>query len=551
MTLAGWTQSHRRSILFLVALLVLAGILGGLNLPVALFPHVEFPRVVVRLDAGDRPADRMAIEATWPVEEAVRSVPGVRDIRSTTSRGSAEVSINFDWGQNMIVATQQIEAAVNQVLPILPTGTSFGVRRMDPTVFPVLAYSLTSDTHSQVEMRDLALFQLRPILSSVTGVSKVGVLGGAQEEYHVTVSQARLAGFGLTIADVSRALAASNVLVAVGRLEDHFKLYLVVTDTRLLGIEQIRNTVLRSGETGVVLLDDVAIVSRSTAPQWTRATADGREAVIFQVYQQPGANTVQLAQELKTKLDAFRSRLPKGIRVSNWYDQSGLILASAASVRDSVLVGVGLAALVLLVFLRNLRITLIAVVTVPAVLAVSTLLLYVLGMSFNIMTLGGMAAAVGLIIDDVIVIIEHIVRRLQESGESVHRNVLEVAREFTRPLASSSASTIVIFIPLAFLSGVTGAFFKALSVTMASSLVVSFLVSWLAVPLVVNHLLSTNDVRREEGGAVARHTPHRLRIGDETPPEISLGCRPLDRSPGRWGLDKLSALEVRLYAVDG
>jgi len=504
MIFTDWMQRHRRSILFLILVLAVGGLAGSLKLPVALFPHVNFPRVVVNLDAGDRPAEQMAIEVTWPVEEAVRAVPGVRHVRSTTSRGSAEISINFDWGSDMVAAKLQVESAINQVLPGLPQGTTFLVRRMDPTVMPVLAYSLTSDTHSLVELRDIALYQLRPVISTVKGVAKVGVQGGAIEEYQVIVDPARLASFGLSLNDVAKAVSAANVITAVGRIQDHYKLYLTVSDTRFRDLDQIRETILRSGKNGLVRLDDIATVSRGTKPQWTRATADGHDAVLFQIYQQPGGNTVQIAKDVKDKLIGLRARLPKGIKIANWYDQTQLIIASAYSVRDAIIIGVLFAVFVLWLFLRNVKMTFIAAVTVPCVVAATILLLYALHMSFNIMTLGGMAAAIALIIDDMIVMQEQIVRGLQRNAGDHHVRVMKAVQEFTRPLAGSSASTIIIFTPMAFLSGVTGAFFKSLSLTMASSLIISYFVAWLAVPLLADYLLNEKDSDREEGGALTR-----------------------------------------------
>jgi CzcA family heavy metal efflux pump len=509
MSFAGGVQTHRRSVLFLLSVLVAGGLIATFKLPVSLFPYVDFPRVVVSLDAGDRPAERMMVEVTFPVEQAVRAVPGVRSLRSTTSRGSAEISINFDWSEDMVAAMLQVQSAINQVLSSLPAGTALSVRRMDPTVFPVLAYSLTSDTHSLVELRDIALYQLRPLLSTISGVAKIEVLGGAQREYRVNLNPARLDSYGLSLSDVAKALSAANVIQAVGRMEDHYKLYLAMSDTRLLSLEQIRATILRSGPAGLVRLDDIATVSEGTTPQWIRVTADGHDAVIFQVHQQPGGNTVQIAREIKAKLTEYRKQLPAGVKIANWYDQSELITSSAASVRDAIIIGVVFAVLILLVFLRNLKVTLIAAHVVPGVLAATILLLYVFHMSFNIMTLGGMAAAVGLIIDDAIVMIEHIMRRLREGASDHHGRVMRAAAEFTKSLAGSSASTIIIFAPLAFLSRVTGAFFKALSVTMAASLFISFLVAWLAVPLLADHFLNEKDARQEEGGRFIERT-HRL-----------------------------------------
>ena len=504
-----WMQSHRRSILFLLAMLVLGGLASITKLPVALFPLVDFPRVVVNLDAGDRLAERMVFEVTTPVEEAVRAVPGVRSVRSTSSRGSADISINFDWGEDMVAATLQVESAINQVLPSLPQGTAFSVRRSDPTVFPTLAYSLTSDTHSLVELRDIALYQLRPLLSTVKGIAQIGVSGGAQEEYRVTVDPARLDSYNLSLDDVAKALSAANVITAVGRLEDHYKFYLATSDTQLHNLKEIRETILSLGENGIVRLDDVATLSQGTAPQFTRVTADGHDAVLFQVYQQRDGNTVQIARDIKKKLAEFRKQLPEGIKIANWYDQSELIVSSSGSVRDAVLIGVALATLILLFFLRNLKITLIAAISVLSVLAATVLLLYVLGMSFNIMTLGGMAVAVGLIIDDAIVMLEHIVRRLRGSTGDYKGRVIRAAHEFTRPLAGSSTSTIIIFAPLAFLSGVTGAFFKALSLTIAASLIISFFLAWLAVPLLADYLLNQKDADQKEGGPITERV-HRI-----------------------------------------
>ncbi|MHB8347263.1 MAG: efflux RND transporter permease subunit [Acidiferrobacterales bacterium] len=495
-----WLQAHRRSILFFVLVLALTGIFAAFRLPVTLFPNVDFPRVKVELDAGDRPAKLMEVQVTMPVEEAVRRVPGVTDVRSVTSRGAADVSVNFDWGTPMALATTQVSEAISQILPQLPRGTSVETKRMDPTVFPIIAYSLTSKQESLTQLYDLAEYQLRPLLFGVNGVARVQVLGGAPEEYRVTVDPARLMAYRLTLGEVAKAIAAANVYTTVGRIQDHYKLYLTVSDTRLRDLRNIKRIVLRTGGRGVVRLSDIAQVIRSSVPQWIRVTADGRNAVLINIYQQPGSNSVRIAREIKAKLADYQKLLPQEVKIANWYDQSQLVISSAASVRDAILIGIGLAALVLLAFLRNLKITVIAIVVVPTVLAATIVLLFALGMSFNIMTLGGMAAAVGLIIDDAIVMIEHIMRRLRGAPQQHHGRVMAAALEFVRPLAGSSASTVIIFVPLAFLTGVTGAFFKALSLTMAAGLIISFLVTWLAVPILADHFLNERDANQKEGG---------------------------------------------------
>ena len=506
MSVTAWMQRHRRSLLFLALMLAIGGIASALLMPVALFPNVAFPRVQVSLDAGDRPADQMAVEVTTPVEEAIRRVRGVRDVRSTTSRGSAEVAVTFDWGADMAAALQEVNAAAGQILPQLPAGTQLSTRRMDPSTFPVLAYSLRSHTQSPGALHDLAEYQLRPLLSGISGVAQVQVQGGEVAEFHADVDPGKLRALQLSLADVATAVSHAATIQAMGRVADHYKLYLLLADNQPKTLAALRGIVLRAGPGGAVRLGDVAAVSLDHVPQWIRVNADGQDAVLLQVYQQPDGNSVQIAREVKQRLADYAPQMPAGVRIANWYDQTQLVTGAAASVRDAILIGIVLAGLVLFVFLRNTRVILVALIVVPAVLAITVLLLSVLGMSFNMMTLGGMAAAVGLIIDDVIVMLEHIMRRLHpgEGEGELHERIAAAAWEFTRPLTGSSAATVVIFLPLAFLSGVTGAFFKALSLTMASALIISYLLTWIAVPLLAERFLDKRHQTEHPPGRFTR-----------------------------------------------
>jgi CzcA family heavy metal efflux pump len=369
----------------------------------------------------------------------------------------------------------------------------FDVRRMDPTVFPVAAYSLTSGTATPVELRRFADRTLSPSLSTIAGVARVNAQGGAEGEYRVETDPARLWAFGLSPGDVATAISGANVLAASGRIEDQGKLLLALTDSRLTDPRQIEEVVVKTVNGTVVRVRDVAQVKAAAAPQWIRVVADGRDAVLVQVYQQPGGNTVQIAHDVQAAFHRLSAQGPADMQVKAWYDQSDLILDSASSLRNAIVIGVILAALVLLVFLRDWKVTLAAVVAVPAVLAATSLVLKITGQSFNIMTLGGMAAAIGLIIDDAIVMIEHIERRLAEGSDKGRLTIERAVAEFLRPLLASSAATIVIFVPLAFLTGVTGAFFKALSITMAVALTLSFLVAWWLVPVLVERLVKSRS----------------------------------------------------------
>ncbi len=493
---------HRRSLLALLAIAIFGGVMAGFSLPVGLFPNIAFPRISVTIEAGDRPIDQMAATITRPLEQAVRAVPAVTSLRSTTSRGEAELKVNFAWNSDMNLALQRTEAALSRAAASLPPGVTFTVRRMDPTVDPVAAYSLTSAKTGPVALRRYADFTLTPLLTAIPGVARVDAIGGGQGEYQVIADPAQLRAYNLTLADISQALGGANVLSAAGKIEDRGKLYLTLTDSALTTASDLESVVIKSAGGGIVRLGDVAKVSLTSAPQFIRVTADGRPSVSIQVYQQPSGDTVRIVRDVAAVFAKARLTAPPGLTVSNWYDQSQLIKSSAQGLAEAIAIGAVLAALVLLVFLRNVQITLVAVVVVPAVLAVTTLALKLLGQSFNIMTLGGMAAAIGLIIDDAIVMIEHMERRLVESPADRLGAMRAGAREFLRPLSGSSAATILIFLPLAFLTGVTGAFFKALALTMAVALIASFLLAWLVVPILMERLY--------RNAAPKQHRPSRL-----------------------------------------
>lgn len=490
MSFSAWADTHRRSILTLAAALALAGIAAAVSLPIGLYPDASFPRIRINIDAGSQPATQMVLQTTQPVEQEVRAVPGVVDIVSTTSRGSAQLTVDFAWGTDMTAATLGVNAAMAQSLTTLPHGTNYTVLRMTPNVFPFMAYALTSPSISQTQLQTLATYQMVPLLSAIPGIARVQVQGGDTGEIEVDADPRRLAAYHLTLDDLTSALAAANTLQSAGRIEDHDQLYLLMAANALHGLDDVKQTVLRAGPGGVVRLQDVADVHEGVVPQFLGVDADGKRAVTLLLYQQPGTDMVAIARQVNAALAGFAPQIPPGVTLSKWYDQSALVLAAAGSVRDAILIGIVLAALVLLVFLRSWRITLLAITIVPASLAAAILVLSLLGMSFNIMTLGGLAASVGLVIDDVIVMIEHIARR-SAGGEKQEGRlwVLHAGAEFFRPLTGSSAATLIVFAPLGFLTGVTGAFFKALSLTMASTLIASWALTALAVPLLAGSLI--------------------------------------------------------------
>jgi len=490
LTFESGLAGHARSIVVIAAALALAGLVSAFGLPVGLFPQISFPRVVVDLDAGSRPADQMALLVTRQVEQAVRGVPGVQEVRSTTTRGTAQISIDFGWGRDMTASTLLVDAAVQAALPSLPAGTAYTVRRLDPTVFPIISYALTADTLSPVALRDFAQFRIVPLLSSVSGLARVGVQGGDTAELEVEADPHLLAAHGLSLADLGAAISAGNLLSSVGQVADRKRLFLLLSDRSLHGARDVADLVVHGGSGGIVRVRDVATVRPGVVPNYIGVEEDGRPAVLFLVYEQPDGNAVQVAADVRARLAGLA--LPAGVHLANWYDQSELVTQSAGSVRDAVLIGLLLAGMVLFAFLRSARVTLIAILVVPATIASTVLLLALFGQSFNIMTLGGIAAAVGLLIDDVIVMVEHIARRAGGDGAGARTGadaVLPAAREFLRPLTGSSLATLIVFLPLSFLAGVTGAFSRALSLTMGSALLISYLMTAFVVPVLARRMV--------------------------------------------------------------
>jgi multidrug efflux pump subunit AcrB len=490
---------HARSLWLALLLLTLGGIVGAVKLPVSLFPHIDYPRVVVSIDAGERDPVQMEAQITRPIEIALRSVPGVTRLRSTTSRGSAEVALNFAWGDDMAAATLATQGALATILPDLPPGTKFDVRRSDPTLFPIYGVALTSPSLDQQALRQIAELKVRPALTAVKGVATVDVLGGSPREFSVDLDPGRLAALGLGPDDVTKALTQANVVRGVGKIEDRHRLYLLLVENQLASAADLAATPIKAGGSagaGIVALGQIATIRPAVAPDYTLVTSNGQRAVLVNVRQSLNGDTVQVVSDVAARLKSLG--LPPSVTVTPFYDQSELVTGAANAVRDAILLGAVLAGLVLFFFLRSARLMAITAGVLPAVLAATCLILFALGMHFDMMTLGGMAAAVGLIVDDTVVMLEHIMRRMQEGTAGTPPTILAAAAEMGKPLFGSTGATIVVFLPLAFISGVSGGFFKALAVTMVAALVISLLFARFLIPLICAYWLRDKDARAAE-----------------------------------------------------
>ncbi len=484
-------DDNRKALLCVAFALSIAGLFAAIGLPVGLFPVTSFPRIRIEVSVGSMPAKQMLIDVTQPLEEAARAVPLATDVVSTTSRGSAEIFVDFPWGSDMNQALLRVSTAFAQTLPDLPPGTTYDAIQMSPNaIMPFISYALISKDVAPAELRRLAKYQIAPLLTGIPGIRRVGVTGGQTPEVQVSLSPLKLQTYGLTLNDVAQTLAASNTISAIGRLEDNDLLYLAIGNNAFTSERSVGNVALRTPKGGIVRVADLGAVRLGSVPQWLLVDDNGKPAVTFDVYQQDSADSLSLAKSVEAALGDFMKSQPPAIKLYKWYDQTELVHSSIVAVEEAILVGLVLAAFVILGFLRNWRVALVAMAIVPLSVLITVLLLYALGMTFNIMTLGGVAAAIGLLIDDAIVMIEHIARRAGAPGlEDANAAVLPAAREFLAPLLGSSLATIIIFVPLAFLSGVTGAFFKFLSLTMASALIISLILTALIVPLLARGLI--------------------------------------------------------------
>jgi CzcA family heavy metal efflux pump len=490
-------SSHRRAVFFLAAVLSVGGIVSLFQMPISLFPNIDFPRIVMIADNGEEPADRMMIEVTRPLEEAARAIPGVVRVQSATSRGSSEISVNLSWGTDIIQALQLIQGRVASIRNELPSTVSIDIERMNATVFPVEGFSLTSDSLDLVQLRDLAYYVIRPALVRINGIAEVLVVGGKQREFLVTVNPQKLQSYGLSVEDVSSAITKTNFVSSTGLAERNYQIYLTLVDGLYTGLDAVRNTVVDFKNGTPITINDLATVQPSEKIEYIRVTADGKQSVLINVIRQPGGNTVAIGQQVRAELANLKQVIPAGVRIKYFYDQGDFISSSIGSARDSIVIGIVLAILVIFVFLRSFHIGSVAIITVPAVFATTALLLYAIGYSLNIMTLGGIAAGVGLVIDDNVVMIENIFRNMRYEKENIRRAIAESMRELLPAIFGSSFASIIVFVPFAFLYGVTGAFFKPLAVTMAISLAVSMVYSLTFVPLLSEAFIRQKDVELE------------------------------------------------------
>ncbi len=468
-----WFTRHSRSVIFLILTLALLGGYLAFTVPVSVFPSTNFPRILIAVDNGVMPIDQMMVTITRPIEETVNSVPGLLTVRSITSRGSAEVDLFFRWDIDMFQTLQYVNAAISRVQPELPATAKIEAHRMTFASFPILGYSLTSQNVAPTKLWEMATYEIKPRLNRLDGVSTVLVQGGQEPEFYITPDPAKLQLAGITVPDILDAVRRTNLIDSPGLIERNHQLVLGLVNAQMRTPEQIAGTVVKSTQAGIpVRIGDIASITPGVKPVYTIVNANGKPAILLNINRQPDSNTVQVADEVHAEVDRIRKSLPPGIEIRPFYDQSIIVGESIKSVRDAILLGLVLASIILVIFLRDWGTSVVAGLVIPVTVMVTFIALKVMGESFDLMTLGGLAAAVGLVIDDAIVVVENIVLH-RDAGQGRAQAIQSALQEITVPLIGSTVTPVVVFLPLISITGVTGTFFRALAVTMTVSLLTS------------------------------------------------------------------------------
>jgi hydrophobe/amphiphile efflux-1 (HAE1) family protein len=490
MRLARLVSNQSRAVLVMVALLCAAGLYAAWQLPIAIFPSTDFPRIVIIVDNGVAPAPQTLVSVTRPVEEAMNGIPGIQRIKSKTSRGSSEISLFFDWNVDIVQSLQLVQARLSQLASSLPpTAQIRTVERLTFAVFPVTGYSLTSDTRDLASLRDIATYTIRPQLARLPGIATVGVAGGKVPEFHVTIDPDRLVAHNVSVQQVVDAVRNSNIITSPGLIEENHQLELALISGQAKKPEELNGIVVATANNASVTVADVATVSAGVEPQYTLVTAyPGKPAVLLNINRQPNANTVAVVDEVKAALAAMRSQIPNDIKIAPYYDQSLLVRNAMSSVRDSILIGLLLSVVILFAFLRNWGTTFVAVLVIPVTVLTTFLAMWLAGLSFDLMTLGGVAAAIGLVIDDAIVVVENIYTHMAR-GQSRRQAVQDAISEITVPIIGSTITPVVVFLPLTLLTGVTGSFFRSLALTMAVALLTSLVLALSFTPVLAERFV--------------------------------------------------------------
>ena len=477
--------SYKNPVSVILAVIIVGGIFLYGQIQVSLFPEITFPKLKVIADNGEQPVDKMMVTVTRPLEDAIKQVPDLKILRSTTSRGTCEISAFLNWGADINVNQQMMESRISQIRNNLPADVQIQIEKMNPSILPVIGFTIESNKKTPIELNLIATYIIKPFLSQIDGVSSVGIIGGKTKEFWIELNQLKMGTFSITPEMIRDILNQNHFITSNGFLSDYRRLYLNITDAGLYNLTDIGNVVLRNDGKRLIKLKDVAIVNIRERTEYTRINANGQQGLLVAILKQPGANLINLSEEVASKKKDLEKLLPSDVHVSFYYDQADFVNKAIKSVNDSLWLGLLLALLVTIMFLRSFRASATILVTIPVTLLLTIIVLYSIGYTLNIMTFGAIAAAIGLIIDDAVVVVEQIHRTHEEFPDRPSNQLVHQAVNYLIPsMVGSSISTIVIFVPFMLLGGVAGAYFNVLTNTMIITLVCSFFVTWIGLPVI-------------------------------------------------------------------
>jgi CzcA family heavy metal efflux pump len=503
--IAGFALRHSKAIVIIIFGLCAWGIASIFIMPSGIYPDVAFPRIVVIAERGEDSVENMMIGVTRPMEEVVNAVPGLVRVRSRTVRGACEMSLDFSEKTDMRDALSQTRARIASLLPELPAGIETTIEQQTPSVFPVISFNVSLDPNKATGMvRDGADLDqwvkndLKPRLSRLQDVFLVTVQGAEIRQIVVEPDPLRLAETHLSLLDLIKILQESNEIIAVGRMEKDYKQFQLLASYELQNIDDIASLPVASRAGKIMHLRDVAKVYIGLADKTAVVTGNGQDAVVVSLFMRFEGKITALSDRITKTIEEVTPNLPPGVSITPVYNQAELVRESLAGVRDAILVGMILAIVVLWVFLGSWRFTLIAGISIPISVLGTFAIMWAMGQSLNLMSLGGIAVAVGLIIDDAIVVVENIARRMK-TAEDKRRSVVDATRQIVGAVVGSSLTTVVVFIPLALLQGIVGQFFKAMAMALTVGIIVS-----MAVSLTLTPILSAGAVGPRPGEKTSR-----------------------------------------------
>ena len=497
---------HKNGLSVIIFLILLGGFFAYSKMQTSLFPEITFPKIKIIADNGQQPIKKMMIAVTKPLENAVKQVQDVKTVRSITSRGSCEISAFINWNADIDMSKTRIEAKINQIKNNLPPECQITVEKMNPSILPVIGYAIEAKGKSAIELKKIANYTIKPYLSQIEGVSEIRIIGGKEKEYWLALDANKMSTLGITPNTISQALNATNFIKSNGYLADYRYLYLTVLDAQVASKENLENLIISNNGKGIITLKNIASVEIREAKEYIKVNANGRESILVAVIKQPDANLIKVSEDVDLKLEKLKKILPRSLTIKPYYEQATFVNDAVKSVSDSLLIGLFLAIIVAVLFLKSLKASATILIIIPVTLGLTLIVLYLTGQTFNIMTLGAIAAALGLIIDDAIVVVEQIHRTHEEHPEEPTVSLLQKSITYLFPaMVGSSLSTIVIFIPFILMSGVAGSYFKVLTDTMIITLICSFLVTWLLLPVV--YLVLTKN----KNNVVANKVTHEVK----------------------------------------